>query len=157
GDVSFDVHWFQSPAQAVENGGPVPLISVDHLGVVKKSSGNESTECSLERTDGNTFVLSVHRTQIRDTGEYYCTAKPWYFSPATGLWSEGREHTSPPIMLSIKLALWDSLKMPVLYGVIAAVAVGALSILLGLLVANCCLSRNPLHTPRSKLMDLEID
>ncbi|XP_017566290.2 prostaglandin F2 receptor negative regulator [Pygocentrus nattereri] len=156
-DVAFDVRWFQSPARAVENGGAVPLISMDRWGVVKKSGGNESTECSLERTDRNTFVLSVHRTQDRDIGEYYCTAKPWYILPDAGTWRDGPELTSAPVILSMKLALWDSLKMPVLYGVVAALGIGALSILLGLLVANCCLSRNPMHTPRSKLMDLEID
>ncbi|KAL6484789.1 hypothetical protein MHYP_G00068340 [Metynnis hypsauchen] len=156
-DVAFDVRWFQSPARAVENGGAVPLISMDRWGVVKKNGGNESTECSLERTDRNTFVLSVYRTQDRDVGEYYCTAKPWYILPDAGTWRDGPELTSAPVTLSIKLALWDSLKMPVLYGVVAALAIGTLSILLGLLVANCCLSRNPMHTPRSKLMDLEID
>ncbi|XP_066497439.1 prostaglandin F2 receptor negative regulator [Hoplias malabaricus] len=157
GDVAFEVRWFQTPVRALENGGAVPLISVDRWGVVKKSGGNESTDCSLERTDKNMFVLSVHHVQERDAGEYLCTAKPWYLSSATGFWSEGRELTSAPVFLSVKLALWDSLKMPVLYGLAAALVVGTLSILLGLLVANCCLSRNPLHTPRSKLMELEID
>ncbi|XP_072542110.1 prostaglandin F2 receptor negative regulator [Salminus brasiliensis] len=155
GDVAYDVRWFQSPARAVENGGALPLISVDRWGVVKKSGGNGSTECSLERTDRNTFVLRVHRAQDRDMGEYYCKAKPWYLSPATGFWSEGPELTSDPVVLSIKLELWDSLKMPLFYGVLAALGVGLLSILFGLLVANCCLSRNPMHTPRGKLMDLD--
>ncbi|XP_022536112.2 prostaglandin F2 receptor negative regulator [Astyanax mexicanus] len=155
GDVAYDVRWFQSPARAVENGGAVPMITVDRYGLVKKSGGNESTECSLERTDMNTFVLSVHRVQDRDMGEYYCTAKPWYISPTTGFWTEGQDLTSERVTLSIKLEMWESLKMPLVYGVLAALGVGLLSILFGLLVANCCLSRNPMHTPRGKLMDLD--
>lgn len=107
--MAFDVHWFQSPARAVENGGAVSLISVDRWGVVKKNGGNESTDCSLERADRNVFVLSVHRIQDRDVGDYYCTAKPWYLSPATGFWSEGQELKSNPVTLSIKLACEDFL------------------------------------------------
>ncbi|XP_026768353.3 prostaglandin F2 receptor negative regulator [Pangasianodon hypophthalmus] len=156
GEVAYDVQWFQSPAQTMENGA-VPLISMDHWGVVKKSGGNESTLCSIERTDRDTFVLRVYHVQDRDMGEYYCTAKLWHFSPDTRLWSEGQKLTSAPVFLSISLALWDSMKNPVLYGLGAALVAALLSIVLGLITSRCCFSRNPMHTPRSKLMDLEMD
>ncbi|XP_060785552.1 prostaglandin F2 receptor negative regulator-like isoform X2 [Neoarius graeffei] len=156
GEVAYDVQWFQSPAQMMENGA-VPLISMDHWGVVKKSGGNESTQCTLERTDRDTFVLSVYHVRDRDRGEYYCTAKLWHFSPDTRLWSEGQKVTSAPVFLSINLALWDSMRNPVLYGIGAALVVGLLSIVLGLITSRCCFSRNPMHTPRSKLMELEMD
>ncbi|KAG1932788.1 prostaglandin F2 receptor negative regulator [Pimephales promelas] len=154
GDVAFDVRWFQDSGWAVDNGG-VSLVSMDHWGVVKKSSNHSS----LERTDRHTFVLSLHKTQDRDAGEYHCRATPWLLSPATGAWSRGEELTSTSTFLSVQMQLWESLKMPVGYGVFAAVIAGVLSVLLGLLVAHCCFSRNPMHTPRprNKLMDLEMD
>ncbi|XP_030643039.1 prostaglandin F2 receptor negative regulator [Chanos chanos] len=159
GDVAYEVRWFQSPARAVENGGSEPLISIDRWGVVRKSGGNDSTDCSLERADGNSFVLRVHHAGDGDAGQYYCTATPWLFSPSTGAWTKGHDLTSTTVFLSIKLALWDSVKMPVLYGVVAAVLIGLLSLLLGFISARCCFSRNLMHTPRShnKLMDLEMD
>ncbi|XP_051564885.1 prostaglandin F2 receptor negative regulator-like [Myxocyprinus asiaticus] len=163
GDVAFDVRWFQRPERAVDNGGITPLISMDRLGVVKKTVSNDSTQCSLERTDLQTFVLSVHKTQDRDVGEYYCTATPWLLSPATGAWTKGQDLTSAAVLLSVNIELWESLKMPVGYGVVAAVIAGLLSVLLGLAVSHCCFSRNPMHMPRPrnqklpKLMDLEMD
>ncbi|TSV41648.1 Prostaglandin F2 receptor negative regulator [Bagarius yarrelli] len=156
GEVAYDVEWFQSPAQAMENGA-VPLISMDHWGVVKKRGGNESTQCSIERTDRDTFVLHVYHVQDRDMGEYLCTAKLWHFSPDTRLWKEGQKLTSTPVFLSIRLPLWDSMKNPVLYGLGAAFVVGLLSIVIGLITSRCCFSRNPMHTPRNKLIDLEMD
>ncbi|KAK2850225.1 hypothetical protein Q7C36_009008 [Tachysurus vachellii] len=156
GEVAYDVDWFQSPALALENGA-VPLISMDHWGVVKKSRGNESEQCSIQRTDRDTFVLHLYHVQDRDIGEYYCTAKLWHFSPDTRLWREGQKITSGPVYLSINLPLWDSMKNPVLYGLAAALLVGLLSIVLGLITSRCCFSRNPMHTPRSKLMELEMD
>lgn len=53
--------------------------------------------------------------------------------------------------------VWDTMKNPVLYGLGAALLVALLSIVLGLIVSRCCFSRNLMHTPRSKLMDLEMD
>lgn len=103
GEVAYDVAWFQRPALAMEN-GPVPLISMDHWGVVKKSGGNESSRCTIERTDRDTFVLSVYHVKDRDVGEYYCTAKLWHFSPDTQRWSEGRTQDALPVFLSINLA-----------------------------------------------------
>ncbi|XP_056124410.1 prostaglandin F2 receptor negative regulator [Rhinichthys klamathensis goyatoka] len=154
GDEAFDVRWFQSSSWAVDNGG-VPLISMDRWGVVKRSSNHSS----LERTDRHTFVLSLHRTQDRDAGEYHCSATPWLLSPATGAWGRENDITSASTFLSVQMQLWESLKMPVGYGMFAAVIAGLLSVLLGLLVAHCCFSRNPMHTPRprNKLMDLEMD
>ncbi|XP_051565758.1 prostaglandin F2 receptor negative regulator-like [Myxocyprinus asiaticus] len=163
GDVAFDIRWFQRPERAVDNGGITPFISMDRWGVVKKTGSNDSTQCSLERTDRQTFVLSVHKTQHGDVGEYYCTATPWLLSPSTGAWTKGQDLTSAPVFLFVNIELWESLKMPVGYGVVAAVIAGLLSVLLGLAVAHCCFSRNPMHTPRPrnqklpKLMDLEID
>lgn len=185
GEVAYDVAWFQSPALAMEN-GPVPLVSMDHWGVVKKSGGNESSRYTIERTDRDTFVLSVYHIKDRDVGEYYCTAKLWHFSPDTQRWSEGPARSALPVFLSINLAckyhavsficnihkhncksvnftffcvssVWDSMRNPVLYGLGAALFVGLLSIVLGLITSRCCFSRNPMHTPRSKLMDLEMD
>lgn len=87
----------------MENGA-VPLISVDRWGVVKKRGGNESTQCSIERTDRDTFALSLYHVQDRDMGEYYCTATLWHFSPDTQSWNEGQKQTSAPVFLSISLA-----------------------------------------------------
>ncbi|KAF4087252.1 hypothetical protein AMELA_G00093750 [Ameiurus melas] len=156
GEVGYDVDWFQSQAQAMENGA-VPLISMDHWGVVKKSRGNESSQYCVERTDRDRFVLTVYHIQDGDIGEYYCTAKLWHFSPDTRLWSEGQKLTSGPVFLSINQALWDSMKNPVMYGLGAALVVAILSIFLGHITSRCCFSRNPMHTPRNKLIDLEMD
>uniref|UniRef100_A0A8C1SV82 Ig-like domain-containing protein n=1 Tax=Cyprinus carpio TaxID=7962 RepID=A0A8C1SV82_CYPCA len=156
GDMAFDVRWFHKTDRAVDN-GVQPLISMDRWGVVKKTGSNET---SLERTDRHTFVLSLHKIEDRDVGEYYCTATPWLLSPATGAWNKEKDLTSASSFLSVKTQLWESLKMPVGYGLAAALIAGLLSVLLGLAVAHCCFSRNPMHTPRSrnKLMDhLEMD
>lgn len=161
GDVSFEVQWFQSPVRALENGGAEPLISMDRWGVVHKSSGaNESLACSLERSDTNAFTLSVHGARDAHAGEYHCVATPWLLAPASGSWSKGHQLTSPPAYLSIRLALWESMRLPLLYGVAASLLMGLLSILLGLICAHCCCRRgDTLHTPRStnKLMDMEMD
>lgn len=106
GEVAYDVDWFQSPAQTMENGA-VPLISMDHWGVVKKSRGNESAQCSIERTDRDTFVLHVYNVQDRDMGGYYCRVKLWHFSPDTRLWTEGQKLTSAQVSLSINMACMD--------------------------------------------------
>ncbi|XP_043105261.1 prostaglandin F2 receptor negative regulator-like [Puntigrus tetrazona] len=155
GDMAFDVRWFQNTHQALDN-GVQPLISMDRWGVVKKTGSNDT---SLERTDRHTFVLSLHKIQDRDVGEYYCTATPWLLSPATGAWNKEKDLASASTFLSVKTELWESLKMPVGYGLAAAVIAGVLSVLLGLAVAHCCFSRNPIHTPRprNKLIDLEMD
>ncbi|KAK1797588.1 hypothetical protein P4O66_000782 [Electrophorus voltai] len=156
GDVAYDVCWFQTPLLAMDNGGAVPLISMDRWGVVRRGSANESAEFSLERTDRHAFVLRLHRAHDRHMGEYHCTARLWYIS-ASGLWREGRELTSAPVSLAVSLAFWDSVQIPVLCGLAAALAAGLLSVVVGLISAHWCLSRNPMHAPRNKLIDLEMD
>ncbi|XP_067299175.1 prostaglandin F2 receptor negative regulator [Pseudorasbora parva] len=155
GDLAFDVRWFQKAGRPVDN-GVSPLISMDRWGVVKKSGSNDS---SLERTDRHTFVLSLHKIEERDVGEYHCRATPWLLSPATGAWGKEMELISATAYLSVQLQLWESLKMPLGYGVFAAVIAAVLSVLLGLAVAHCCFSRNPMHTPRprKKLVDMDMD
>ncbi|XP_052422251.1 prostaglandin F2 receptor negative regulator [Carassius gibelio] len=155
GDMAFEVRWFQKTDRAVDN-GVQPLISMDRWGVVKKTDSNDT---SLERIDRNTFVLSLHKIKDRDVGEYYCSATPWLLSPATGAWNKEKDLTSASSSLSVKTEFWESLMMPVGYGLAAAVIAGLLSVLLGLAVAHCCFSRNPIHTPRprNKLMDLDMD
>ncbi|XP_076858030.1 prostaglandin F2 receptor negative regulator [Brachyhypopomus gauderio] len=155
GDVAYDVRWFHRPL-LVENGQDVPLISVDRWGVVRRTGGSENAECSLERTDTHKFVLSVHHAQDQHMGGYYCTARLWYIS-ASGLWNEGRDHTSTSISLAVKFPFWESVQIPVLCGLGAALAACLLSVVVGLVTAHCCLSRNPMHAPRNKLIDLEMD
>ncbi len=97
--MAFDVRWFQNTDRAVDN-GVQPLISMDRWGVVKKTGSNDT---SLERTDRHTFVLSLHKIQDRDVGEYYCTATPWLLSPATGAWNKEKDLISASSFLSVKL------------------------------------------------------
>ncbi|XP_063070011.1 prostaglandin F2 receptor negative regulator-like [Engraulis encrasicolus] len=169
GDVSFEVQWFHSGFHGAQNGGAEPLISMDRWGLVRKnpaasSSANQTAgstpapDCSLERSDAHTYTLSVHGARSSDAGEYHCIATPWLLAPASGSWTQGTQLTSPPAYVSIRLALWESVRLPLLYGVAAACGVGLISILLGLMCAQCC-CRNNLHTPRSgnKLMDMEMD
>lgn len=106
GEVAYDIDWFQSPSSAMENGA-VPMISMDHWGVVKKSRGNEGTHYSIQRTDRDTYVLNLYSVQDRDMGGYYCTAKLWHFSPDTRLWKEGQRLTSASVFLSINLPCND--------------------------------------------------
>lgn len=55
-------------------------------------------------------------------------------------------------------SVWDSMKLPLLYGMCASVTVGVFSLVLGLVCAHCCF-RSTSSTPRSrtKLMELEMD
>ncbi|KAJ8350916.1 hypothetical protein SKAU_G00260460 [Synaphobranchus kaupii] len=154
-DVSYEVRWYQSRLRSLDR--PALLVSVDRLGVVRKSLPNGSSDCSLEQTDGQTFALQIHSARGDDAGEYYCTATPWLRS-SSGTWTSGRELTSDRVFLSITFTLWDSLKLPLLYGVGASLAVGLLSVLLGFSCAKWC-CRNSRHTPRSQngLLDLEMD
>lgn len=105
GEVGYDIDWFKSPTQVMENGA-MPLISMDHWGVVKKSGGNDP-RCSIERTDRDKFVLSIHHVEDGDMGGYYCTAKLWHFSPDTQRWNEGQTGRSDPVFLSMHLACKD--------------------------------------------------
>ncbi|XP_072556336.1 prostaglandin F2 receptor negative regulator isoform X2 [Paramormyrops kingsleyae] len=156
GDVSYEVQWYLSSHHA--STGATLLASMDRWGVVRKSPRNSSSDCSLERADAQTFRLSVHQTQDLDAGEYHCRATPWLRSPA-GTWTRGSELTSTRIFLIVRFALWDSMKLPLLYGLGATLAVGLFSLLLGLMCAHCWCrntSRTP-HRPCNNLIALEMD
>ncbi|XP_076022006.1 prostaglandin F2 receptor negative regulator [Genypterus blacodes] len=154
--LAYEVQWFFT---RLRGGSSVTrLASVDRFGVVKKEFRNSSSEISLERKDANNYMLQVHATQDSDSGEYHCTATPWYLSASTGAWTQAAELTSNRVFLTVRFAVWDSLKLPLLYGASASLGVGLFSLVLGLVCAQCC-CRNATHTPRSrnKLMDLEMD
>ncbi|KAM6945357.1 prostaglandin F2 receptor negative regulator [Aplochiton taeniatus] len=155
-DLAYEVRWFQTRLRGGQS--PVPLASVDRRGLVTKAARNGSSEVSLERVDAHTYALRVHATQSGDSGEYFCAASPWHLSAATGAWTQGAELTSPRVFLTVRFAVWESLKLPLFYGACASLGVGLFSLVLGLVCAHCC-CRNTLHTPRSrnKLMDLEMD
>ncbi|XP_026060475.1 prostaglandin F2 receptor negative regulator-like [Carassius auratus] len=155
-DVAYEMKWFLSRLKG--SNSPSLLASMDRWGVVHKAPRNDSSDCSLERLGPRRFVLNVHSTQDSDAGDYYCTATPWIRSTATRVWSKTPEILSQKVFLSVKFALWDSMKMPLLYGVCASVTVGIVSLVLGLVCAHCC-CKTTTPTPRSrdKLMELEMD
>ncbi|KAJ8247196.1 hypothetical protein GJAV_G00259840 [Gymnothorax javanicus] len=134
-DVLYEVRWFLSRVQAPDSAAL--LAAVDRWGVVRKGQRNSSSDCSLERMNTHTFTLSVHNARDSDAGEYYCTATPWT-RPNTGAWTRGRGLTSARIYLSISFAVWDSMRRPLLVGAGVSLAVGVLSVLLGLLCTHCC-------------------
>ncbi|XP_036401289.1 prostaglandin F2 receptor negative regulator [Megalops cyprinoides] len=150
-DVSYEVKWFLSRSLGSESA--FLLASMDRWGTVRKSPRNSSSDCSLERTDGRSFGLSIHSTQDSDSGQYHCTATPWLRSP-DGAWTRGHDLTSGTVFLTVNLALWDSMKQPLLYGAGASLAVGLLSVLLGLICARCCYRRS-LHTPLDVHMEMD--
>ncbi|XP_056286764.1 prostaglandin F2 receptor negative regulator isoform X2 [Pseudoliparis swirei] len=155
-DLAYEVRWFFTRLR----GGltTTQVASVDRFGVVRKDTRNSSSDVSVERKDTHTYVLNVHGTQDSDSGEYHCAATPWYLSASTGVWTQAGELTSSRIFLTVRFAVWESLKLPLLYGVVASIGVGLFSLVLGLVCAHCC-CRNTIHTPRSrnKLMELEMD
>ncbi|XP_034533479.1 prostaglandin F2 receptor negative regulator [Notolabrus celidotus] len=155
-DLVYEVRWFFTRLR----GGQVTsqVASVDRFGVVRKDARNSSSDVSIERKDTHTYLLNIHGTQDSDSGEYHCVATPWYLSPSTGAWTQAAELISNRVFLTVKFAVWESLKLPLLYGVSASIGVGLFSLVLGLVCAQCC-CRNTTHTPRSrnKLMDLEMD
>uniref|UniRef100_A0A8K9XXK0 Prostaglandin F2 receptor inhibitor b n=1 Tax=Oncorhynchus mykiss TaxID=8022 RepID=A0A8K9XXK0_ONCMY len=155
-DLSYEVRWYLTRLRGGNKG--TLLASVDRFGLVKKEARNASSDVSLERTDTHTYALNIHATQDSDSGEYHCQATPWYLSASTGAWTHGAELTSTRVFLTVRFPMWDSLKLPLLYGSVASVSVGLFSLLLGFICAHCC-CRNTTHTPRSrnKLMDLEMD
>uniref|UniRef100_A0AAZ3RKJ5 Ig-like domain-containing protein n=1 Tax=Oncorhynchus tshawytscha TaxID=74940 RepID=A0AAZ3RKJ5_ONCTS len=155
-DLAYEVRWYLTRLRGGNKG--TLLASVDRFGLVKKEARNASSDVSLERTDTHTYALNIHATQDSDSGEYHCQATPWYLSASTGAWTHGAELTSTRVFLTVRFPMWDSLKLPLLYGSVASVSVGLFSLLLGFICAHCC-CRNTTHTPRSrnKLMDLEMD
>lgn len=155
-DLAYEVRWLFTRLRGGET--TTQVASVDRFGVVRKETRNSSSDLSVERKDTHTYTLSVHGTQDSDSGEYHCIATPWYLSASTGAWTEAVELTSSRVFLTVRFAVWESLKLPLLYGLSASLGVGLFSLVLGLLCAHCC-CRNTAHTPRSrnKLMDLEMD
>ncbi|XP_062270393.1 prostaglandin F2 receptor negative regulator isoform X2 [Scomber scombrus] len=155
-DLAYEVRWFFTRLRG--GATTTELASVDRFGVVKKEDRNSSSDISIERDDTHTYMLNIHGTQDSDSGEYHCIATPWYLSASTGAWTQAGELTSSRIFLTVRFAVWESLKLPLLYGVSASIGVGLFSLVLGLVCAQCC-CRNTTHTPRSrnKLMDLEMD
>ncbi|XP_028276548.1 prostaglandin F2 receptor negative regulator [Parambassis ranga] len=155
-DLAYEVSWFFTRLRGGQT--TTQVASVDRFGVVRKNDRNSSSDVSIERKDTHTYLLNIFGTQDSDSGEYYCMATPWYLSPSTGAWTQAVELTSNRIFLTVQFAVWDSLKLPLLYGTSASLGVGLFSLVLGLICAQCC-CRNTTHTPRSrnKLMDLEMD
>lgn len=155
-DLAYEVRWFFTRLRGGD--GVAQVASVDQFGVVRKEARNSSSDISLERKGTNTYVLNVHGTQDSDSGEYHCVATPWYMSASTGAWTQAEELTSTRLFLTVRFAVWDSLKLPLLYGTVASIGVGLFSLIFGLVCAHCC-CRNTAHTPRSrnKLLDLEMD
>lgn len=155
-DLVYEVRWFFTRLRGGES--TTQVGGVDRFGVVRKDARNSSSDISIERKDTHTYTLNIHGTQDSDSGEYHCVATPWYLSPSTGVWTQAGELTSGRIFLTVRFAVWDSLKLPLLYGVAASIGVGLFSLVLGLVCAQCC-CRNTTHTPRSrnKLIDLEMD
>ncbi|XP_037617882.1 prostaglandin F2 receptor negative regulator [Sebastes umbrosus] len=155
-DLAYEVRWLFTRLRGGET--TTQVASVDRFGVVRKDARNSSSDVSIERRDTHTYMLNIHGTQDSDSGEYHCVATPWYLSASTGSWTQAGELTSSRIFLTVKFAVWESLKLPLLYGVAASIGVGLFSLVLGLVCAQCC-CRNTTHIPRSrnKLMDLEMD
>ncbi|KAL1282851.1 hypothetical protein QQF64_001654 [Cirrhinus molitorella] len=155
-DVSYEMKWFLSRLRG--SNSPSLLASMDRWGVVHKARRNDSSDCSLERLAPRKFALNIHSTQDSDAGDYHCTATPWIRSTATGVWSKAPEVSSQRVFLNVKFALWDSMKLPLLYGICASVTVGVVSLVLGLVCAHCCCkTTTPTPRSRNKLMELEMD
>ncbi|XP_072295720.1 prostaglandin F2 receptor negative regulator isoform X1 [Eucyclogobius newberryi] len=155
-DVAYEVRWFFTRLR----GGDVAaqVASIDCSGVIRKEARNSSSDISIERIDTHSYELNIHGTQDSDSGEYHCVVTPCYVSPSTKAWTKAEELTSSRIFLTVKFAVWDSLKLPLLYGAVASLGVGLFSLIFGLVCAHCC-CRNTSHTPlsRNKLLHLEMD
>uniref|UniRef100_A0A8C1ZQ26 Si:ch211-132g1.7 n=1 Tax=Cyprinus carpio TaxID=7962 RepID=A0A8C1ZQ26_CYPCA len=155
-DVAYEMNWFLSRLRG--SNSPSLLAIMDRWGVVHKAPRNDSSDCSLERLGPRKFAMNIHSTQDSDAGDYYCTATPWIRSTASGVWSKAPEVSSQRVFLNVKFALWDSMKLPLLYGVCASVTVGIVSLVLGLVCAHCCCkTTTPTPRSRNKLMELEMD
>ncbi|XP_018595362.2 prostaglandin F2 receptor negative regulator-like [Scleropages formosus] len=147
GDIFYEVQWYQNHFRV--DGGAALLASMDRWGVVKKSPRNSSSDCSLERVSSQVFRLSIHNTQDTDAGEYRCRAAPWMRSSA-GTWTRGQDLSSTTVFLTVRFALWDSMKMPLLYGAGAALIVGLFSLLVGFACAHCWCRKVALVPRRSR-------
>ncbi|KAF7689702.1 prostaglandin F2 receptor negative regulator [Silurus meridionalis] len=156
GNVAYEIRWYQCHLWGSRNF--VQLASIDRWGVVRKSPRNDTSDCSLERLKTQIFTLTIHGTQDSDAGEYYCTATPWIRSTTTEDWKKEPEIVSSRVFLSVKFALWDSMKLPLLYGTGTSLTVGIFSVILGLLCSLCC-CRKTTHTPhtRQKLLNSQTE
>ncbi|XP_061154515.1 prostaglandin F2 receptor negative regulator [Syngnathus typhle] len=154
--LAYEIRWFFTRLRGGQT--TTQVASVDRFGVVRKEDRNSSSDVSIEREDTHSYTLNVHGAHDSDSGEYHCVVTPWYLSASTGAWTQAGELTSSRIFLTVRFAVWESLKLPLLYGVSASIGVGLFSLVLGLVCAQCC-CRDMAHTPRSrnKLMDLEMD
>ncbi|KAK2856923.1 hypothetical protein Q5P01_005658 [Channa striata] len=155
-DLAYEVRWFFTRLRGGQT--TTQVASIDRYGVVKTETRNSSSEISVVRTDTHNYLLNIFGTQDSDSGEYYCVATPWYLSASTGAWTQAGELTTSRVFLTVQFAVWDSLKLPLLYGASASIGVGLFSLVLGLVCAQCC-CRNTSHIPRSrsKLSDMEMD
>nr|XP_015219902.1 PREDICTED: prostaglandin F2 receptor negative regulator [Lepisosteus oculatus] len=158
GDVSFEVRWFLERSRTTDTEDVHFLASVDRWGVLRQAQRNSSSDCSLERTDAKTYRLSVHNVQDSDGGNYHCTVTPWVRT-ADGSWQKSKDISSLPVLLVVKFAIWESMKLPLLYGVGAALAVGLLSMLIGFVSARCCFKEASDKDSRAtrRLMAMEMD
>ncbi|KAF3706233.1 Prostaglandin F2 receptor negative regulator CD9 partner 1 [Channa argus] len=155
-DLAYEVHWFFTRLRGGQT--TTQVASINRYGIVKAETRNSSSEISVVRIDTHTYLLNIFGTQDSDSGEYYCVATPWYLSASTGAWTQAGELTTSRVFLTVQFAVWDSLKLPLLYGASASIGVGLFSLVLGLVCAQCC-CRNTSHIPRSrsKLSDMEMD
>uniref|UniRef100_A0A8C9RK03 Prostaglandin F2 receptor inhibitor n=1 Tax=Scleropages formosus TaxID=113540 RepID=A0A8C9RK03_SCLFO len=154
GAVSYDVQWFLTPLHGFDSS--FLLASINRWGVVNRNPHNGSSTCSLERVDAGTFRLSIHQASNTDAGDYYCKATPWVQS-STGTWTKGLDIISDKILL---VEEWsdDSLKLPLLSGIGASLAVGLFAILTGYIFAWCCYRSSSQDVrSRNRLMDIEMD
>ncbi|XP_035533933.1 prostaglandin F2 receptor negative regulator-like [Morone saxatilis] len=118
-DLAYEVRWLFTRLRGGET--TTQVASVDRFGVVRKDARNSSSDISIERKDTHTYLLNIHGTQDSDSGEYHCIATPWYLSASTGAWTEAGELTSSRVFLTVRFAVWESLKLPLLYGVAASI------------------------------------
>ncbi|XP_039599683.1 prostaglandin F2 receptor negative regulator-like [Polypterus senegalus] len=147
--ISYDVKWMHKNLQQSEEGHMV--TSVDHWGLVQSGQSNSSSDYSLERTDAQKYLLRIHNIESMGHGNYICIVTPWIKSP-DGSWQKSSEIVSGPVLITVKLDFWNSVKYPIIYGLSAAAAVGLLSILIGYLSVYCCCKKT--MKPNNKTRDL---
>ncbi|XP_060754600.1 prostaglandin F2 receptor negative regulator isoform X2 [Neoarius graeffei] len=155
-NVAYEIRWYRNHLRTSDS--LVLLASMDRWGVVRKSPRNDTSDCSVERLRTQTFVLTIHGTQDSDAGEYYCTATPWIRSTTTEDWIQEPEVISEKVFLYVRFAVWDSMKLPLLYGTCTSLTVGLFSLILGLLCSLCCFrnTTQTTHTPHTRIKLLKI-
>ncbi|TRY95511.1 hypothetical protein DNTS_012485 [Danionella cerebrum] len=154
-DLSLELQWFL--ARMRSSSSPSLLASIDRWGIVRKAPRNTTSDLTLEHLEPHRFSLSVQGVQDSDVGEFYCRTTAWIRSMGTGEWRRAHEATSERLCINVKFDVWESMRVPLLYGLCSSVAVGFISLVLGLVCSRCCKTTKP-PTPRSrKLMELEMD